>query len=219
MRLLTGLSILIAIAVGPGSVAFANCPASTEVLELWCTGVVVNSFQGDEPSLLGDYSCGEPSAPLVQPGPEHVYEFVPQSNGEAVFRLFNMDCDFDLYLLDDSCDTDAGCLAGTTQATTPTDGLSVQVMAGHSYFVVVEGFGFNGAGPGACSPGDGYVLELEVAPGTACPEDCADGTDNDLDGDIDCEDSDCLASPPCKSTGVPTSPESMGMLKARYGGR
>lgn len=44
---------------------------------------------------------------------------------------------------------------------------------------------------------ESYDLNVEVGPGTGCPEDCNDGLDNDLDGDIDCSDSDCGSEPVC----------------------
>src|SRR5207249_1620848 len=70
-----------------------------------------------------------------------------------------------------------------------------------TYYVVIEGYGFGTSSTyrGYCSgatDGD-YTLSFDVSAGTGCSEDCTDGVDNDYDGAVDCDDSDCAADPLC----------------------
>ena len=76
-----------------------------------------------------------------------------------------------MYVLDSTCDPDAGCAEGSTQASTTTDSVTFTCSAGDTYYVVVEGYGFGTPGyySGRCSGGsDGdYTLTFDVTAGTA----------------------------------------------------
>ncbi len=77
---------------------------------------------------------------------------------------------------DDTCGTGSGFAALTGGA----------VMSGNVYLIRISGFN------GAAEVG---TLDISCAPAAA--EICDDGLDNDVDGDIDCADADCVADPHC----------------------
>lgn len=52
---------------------------------------------------VGAYECGGPDD-WGQEGPEHVYEFTCQQDGIVDVQVTDLDCDLDIYILDDSCD-------------------------------------------------------------------------------------------------------------------
>src|SRR6185295_14632665 len=55
-------------------------------------------------------------------------------------------------------------------------------------YIVVERF----------AGGSGNTFDIHFTENTGgCPEDCNDGVDNDLDGDTDCADSQCIGDPVC----------------------
>ena len=71
------------------------------------------------------YTCGGPNVDLTQNGPDDVYEFTCQQDGDVTVSLSGMDCDLDLYVLDSTCDPMSGCEAGSTaRSRTPTTSCS-----------------------------------------------------------------------------------------------
>ena len=197
----------------------ATCPSTETVLsQLTCSSTVTGALDSSGISDLGGtcsgpgnqrecFECGSPYAPLTQTNIEDVYSFTCQADGDVTMDITGMDCDLDIYVLDDTCDPYRGCEEGSTQAGTSDDAITFTCQAGQTYYVVVEGYGFGVSSwsSGYCdaSLGDGgYTLSFDTSAGTGCPEDCLDGIDNDLDGDIDCDDSDCSAEPLCSSCDV-----------------
>jgi MYXO-CTERM domain-containing protein len=187
--------------------ARASCPASVTVEDvLTCSSSVTGQVAGSEASRLGGtaatsaYSCGTPYAPLAQTAGEDVYAFSCQANGDVTLEVTGMDCDLDIYVLEDSCDPYGGCHEGSTEASTTTDSVTFACFEGDTYYIVIEGYGYT-EDPfytGYCWPGEGnYTLSFDVSAGTGCPEDCYDGVDNDFDGYTDCDDSDCDAEEVC----------------------
>lgn len=201
--------LMLATVASPFGSAWAVCPASETVLsELTCSSTVTGHINYAARSDLGGatpstyYTCGTPYAPLDQTNPEDVYSFACQHSGEVTLRVSGLDCDLDMYVLDDTCNPNGrSCVAGSTAASYVNDSVTFTCSAGQTYYVVIEGYGFTAPVPiaGYCSgasEGD-YTLTFDVSAGTGCAEDCDDGVDNDLDGAIDCDDSDCAGDPVC----------------------
>jgi len=195
--------------------AWAACPAEITTRPLTCssniTGVVIAS---DESQLGGEceddacYTCGEPHANEPQLAPEAVYSFRCQNEGNVQMTVTDLPCDLDIYILDSTCDPSGGCLYGSTAPFSVDDGVEFSCTPGQDYYVVIEAYGTdhleNASGP--CTDdgtADGvvfdptYTLSFDVSESTGCAEDCDDGIDNDLDGNTDCSDSDCLAESTC----------------------
>ena len=207
MRAAAPLLLLAAVVPSVASAA-STCPASETVLsELTCSSSITGHLNYTDTSDLGGtartamYSCGR-YAPLPQTGMEDVYSFTCQSSGSVTLNITALDCDLDIYILDDTCDPFYGCVAASDELRTSSDSVTFTCAAGATYYVVIEGYGFTQSpayGTGYCSgasEGD-YQLSFDVSRGTGCSEDCDNGTDDDLDGDIDCADSDCADDPIC----------------------
>ncbi len=191
----------------PG-LARATCPTSEAILDtLTCSSTVSAVIGTSSRSTLGGrctrgdcYTCGSPYSPLEQSEYDDVYSFTCQATGTVTMNISGLDCDLDIYILDSTCDPYSGCETGSTEAGTLDDSVTFTCVAGDTYYVIIEGYGFSlsSGDSGYCSSGDGaYTLDFDTSAGTGCPEDCADGLDNDLDGDVDCADTDCLGDPVC----------------------
>jgi MYXO-CTERM domain-containing protein len=112
-------------------------------------------------------------------------------------EVTGLSCDIDIYVLDDTCDGSSGCLAGATNASTTTDSVTFSCVAGRTYYIVMEGYGFTPGAAGGCGSAGSYTFSFDVSASTGCPEDCDNGLDDDFDGDIDCYDSDCFGDIAC----------------------
>lgn len=120
-------------------------------------------------------------------------------------KITDLPCDLDMYVLDDSCDPNTGCLFGSTASYNVDDEVTFSCTSGQTYYIVIEAYGtyldYPASGP--CTDGDGlvyspnYTLFFDVSESTGCAENCADGIDNDIDSDTDCDDSDCWNEPLC----------------------
>ena len=212
------------------TLAQAACPSAEAILEdLTCSSAVTGRVSNSGTSDLGGtcagsdcYTCGDPYTDLEQTSAEDVYAFTCQTTGDVTLEISGLDCDLDMYILDDTCDPDgASCVEGSTQASTTTDSVTFTCSAGDTYYLVIEGYGFGAPGgySGRCAgANDGdYTLSFDVSAGTGCSEDCDNGLDDDLDGDVDCADSDCASDPVCGSCdndgdGVDSSASACGGL-------
>ncbi len=198
------------------SVAHAACPSEVTIQgELSCSSSFAGTVSASDDSLLGGtcedglcYTCGEPYANENQEAPEAVYTFTCQQSGTVTMLITDLTCDLDIYVLDDSCDPNAGCLMGSTAPYAADDSVEFACSPGETYYIVVEAYGTahleDASGP--CTDDGtatgtvydpGYTLSFDVSASTGCAEDCDDGLDNDLDGPIDCDDSDCLNEATC----------------------
>ncbi|MCO4745944.1 MAG: pre-peptidase C-terminal domain-containing protein [Proteobacteria bacterium] len=187
-----------ALAGGP-----TDCDA-VAIQALTCSSVISDTVSTTAPSHLdGVYTCGDPIEPLTQRGPDGIYSFECQADGDVTMNISGLDCDVDIYILDSTCDPDPGCVEGSTSPGVVDDDITFPCVAGDTYYVVIEGYGtqLNGGPPGSGACGNeadfSYTLSFDVSQGTGCPEDCVNGTDDDLDGDVDCDDSDCAGEPTC----------------------
>jgi hypothetical protein len=237
------------------SPAQATCPSDVEIqAELTCSSSYFGTVDHTADSLLGGecetdadgitsgdcYSCGEPHDYEQQIAPEAVYSFKCQQEGFVLMRITDLPCDLDIYVLDDTCDTDAGCQEGSTASYNVDDEVYFECALDKVYYIVVEAYGTShfdyASGPciegeticddGNDNDGDGlsdcedsdcasgpecggsnsyngvpysptYTLFFDVSESTGCPEDCDDGEDNDIDGSLDCLDTDCWEEPLC----------------------
>ena len=217
-KLLTGL---VGLGFGVRPAMASDCPSGEPILEeLTCSSTITGTMTGNDVSDLGGlcstddcYECGSPYKPLSQNGMEDVYSFTCQVSGTVDMDVTGMTCDFDMYILDNSCDPSNGCEAGSTWNKTTNDGLAFTCTEGETYYVVVEGYGYGAAGPGKCNGTEHYTLSFDVSASTGCNEDCDNGADDDLDGDVDCEDTDCASDPVCGCDA-----DSDGFDKASCGG-
>lgn len=214
-RLVTAAVSTIALFVHP-VYAWPECAGSNPV-PLYCSSDLTRSLEGSVLSQLGGtceasecYGCDG----LEQEGPEHVYSFTPQTTGDVMIVLETPACDLDLYVLDGICDPFSACVAAEASSDPGDVELTYTAVAGNQYFVVVEGSGFWRDTCGTASAS--YRIRLET--GGGCPEHCANGIDDDRDGDADCSDTDCL--PDCAVVSVPiipaSGPASWGQVKTIF---
>jgi MYXO-CTERM domain-containing protein len=208
------LSFLVALVGIPQ--AQAACPADVPIEgALSCSSNISGVILHDSPSQLGGecdvaecYTCGDPEPEEEQFGTEHVYTFHCQVEGEVSLVITDLPCDLDIYILDDSCDPNTGCLYGSTAPYAVDDGVSFTCSPGQNYYVVIEAYGTDhldvashpctddGTADGTLYDPN-YTLSFDVSASTGCAEDCDDGMDNDLDGDLDCADEDCMSDAIC----------------------
>jgi hypothetical protein len=141
-----------------------------------------------EGSYLTD-SCGSSSSSAV----DYSYLWEAPGSGCAVFDTSESTYDTVLRLYDEcsgselSCDDDGS--VGTRSE------LSYAVEAGEEYLVIVDGYSSFSTGS--------YVLDIAFSEGVDCNGGefaCDDGTDNDGDGDIDCDDADCASLQACNES-------------------
>ena len=146
----------------PG-VALAVCPADEPVVgELVCGDTVSGDFRADPYTLDWLYSCGAPYAGLEQAGPDHLYTYMCPEVGALTIAMTGATCDFDLYVLDDSCDPDTGCLAGNTDLVIDPVTLTVEcTFAGEMLNIIIEAYDI---GAGTCPDGS-YTLEFDLESG------------------------------------------------------
>lgn len=114
-------------------------------------------------------------------GPEYTYSFVQPYDGTFTASLAGLSVDLDLFVGDGAqpC-TGLNCV-GSGDSTVSWTGV-----AGELRTITVDGYqGVSGS----------YTFDLDCVP--AAEQDCADGADEDLDGDTDCDDSDCVGDQAC----------------------
>lgn len=210
------LCLTILAPVGDASAASGRCAALDVRGELTCSSVIRDEITGSTPNrLTGPYICPRT---LSQAGGEHVYTFVCQKNGRVKLLIDQLQCDLDIYVLGDTCDTVRDCKGESVAGSNTRDAVSFQCRMGETYFILVEGYGYQHR---ACKPGKGtYRLSFDVSDETGgCVENCRDGRDNDRDSLVDCDDPDCEdeeeCTPPLGDIGFDTS----GLPDHCYAGR
>jgi len=165
----------------------------------------------DGNDVTGSFSCGVPNGVAPQDGPDHVYTFVCPATGDVVFDWGGLDCDLDVFVVDDTCDPDGpGCLVGANDSGTTGATLQFTCIGGNTYYLLVEAWGYTvGAGVmGACNPNGlfgHYSVRVDTVASTACVEVCGDGLDNDVNHLWDCDDPACAADPTCDGVEICTN--------------
>ena len=105
-------------------IAHAQCPANLPVLqELSCSDVITTDLNLRKSSYLKNYSgeCG-----LTQSDAEDLYAFDCKKSGEISLLLHDLTCDLDIYVLDDSCKPNGGCIEQSIAASSAQDSISFQ---------------------------------------------------------------------------------------------
>ena len=141
---------------------------------------------GDSTNAVTTYSCN-PNDDYS--GPEYAYPFTAPYNGSLTVTLSEQEAKTDILVVEadgDAC-TGSACIGWGM------DEVTVDIVAGKKYFLVVDGFqGAQGS----------YHIQVSCVADTEV--DCTNGTDDDGDGLIDCEDSDCFGkSADCQAACVP----------------
>ncbi len=186
----------------------AQCPANLPVLqELSCSDVITTDLNLKKSSYLRNYSGKSGHrCTLNQPNAEELYAFDCKRSGEIKLLLHDLTCDLDIYVLDDSCKPNGGCIKQSIAANSDQDSIKFSCQEGERYYIVIEDF--------ACSGQSAhYQLSFDTRAGTGCEENCTDGVDNDLDGDVDCDDSFCYEQPECSK---PWGPKCAQKINGMY---
>ena len=182
--------------------ARAQCHWSAVYLPMSCSIHQVRLMNvGTASALLGGscptqcYTCGAPTGNETQTGPEEIFTFQCQMDGDVTLALRGQTCDFDFYVLGDTCNPSTGCLAGNTRRGSLDSELTFSCIVGHTYYVVVEAYGATAdASSDICSGGVWYTLDAVLGPTvTGCRENCHNNRDDDLNGLTDCQDPACRA--------------------------
>jgi len=120
------------------------------------------------------------------------YEFTPSSTGEHVIETcgsVNFDSDILVYLGTCAALVPIACNGDGTGCAGLTSSVTVTLNAGDPVLIRVGGWNGPAVGTG--------TLEISTVAPPPPPENCSNGVDDDLDGLIDCEDTDCVADPAC----------------------
>jgi len=158
-----------------------SCQAATcfPKWSLGCGTFDAWSTAGDGSSTnVSSYPCG----PTPAAGPEYTYAFVAPYDGKAVVQL-TADPLTQIVAVLESRGT--GCDATNCRGVS-TALQSFQIRSGHTYYIVVDGVD---------PEGKDYLISLDCKPGFESQ--CADEVDDDDDGAIDCDDTDCHGTPAC----------------------
>jgi hypothetical protein len=187
----------------PDSAVAQTCPLDGESTPVSCSTTVSATLSdlGEETSSLASYSCGTPSSGLTQSGVDHLYSFQCQSSGNVTIQYASFTCDFDIYVLNDTCSPSTGCLTGDT-GSDGSGSLTFACTAGLTYYLVVEARGAAEGGSDECLAGDSYQFAFDAGAGLGCTEDCDDGFDNDENFDTDCDDAACSSDAACVGFGL-----------------
>ncbi|MEC9476537.1 MAG: hypothetical protein VX764_05805 [Planctomycetota bacterium] len=119
------------------------------------------------------------------------YQFTAPTSGTAIIATCNtITFDSDLVAYTGTCGslTQVACNGDDPACTGFTSTMEVVVSAGTTYMIRLGGWATGEQGTGS--------LEITLA-GSPNPENCSNGTDDDGDGQIDCEDPDCDLDPNC----------------------
>tara|TARA_B100000029_G_scaffold36172_1_gene34054 strand:- start:1233 stop:1832 length:600 start_codon:yes stop_codon:yes gene_type:complete len=162
-------------------VADAICVVCNATESTLICGDVVTGSTITSTNSVTNYSCGNVSA-----GPERVYRLEPGSTQFVSLELTTntSGVDLDLVLLEDTgagCDEEE-CVVAAESTVLAGEELLFESAGVTAYFVVVEGKTVTDAGL--------YDFEVHCSAELG-GELCTNGLDDDSDGDIDCDDSDC----------------------------
>ena len=119
------------------------------------------------------------------------YQFTAPTSGTATVSTCDLiDFDSDLVVYEGACGalTQIACNGDATGCGGFTSTLDVGVTAGNSYYIRMGSWSIGTSGTG--------TLDI-ILGGAPTPENCTNGVDDDGDGLIDCEDSDCDLDPAC----------------------
>jgi hypothetical protein len=124
--------------------------------------------------------------------PQDVWEFTCTSDTTVTVTLAGLQCDVDLFLLPESCNT-VDAVDASRRFGTSDEEVTFDCSPGASYAFVVERID---AGTNPFATCNNFT-SLDYTLAVACPEICDNGVDDDGDGSADCADPDCQ---PCGET-------------------
>jgi hypothetical protein len=164
---------------GDGETAAGNCTAP---LDLACGDDLAGTTTGAR-AVMNGYSCGPWG--FSADGPENVYALRGTTENRVTVTMTPAaSTDLDLYVLPDVC-TPAACAAsGSSGLEGEAETVTFATTLGGTSYVVVEGY--------AGDSGD-YAISVRCAVGEVCDND----SDDNANGLIDCEDSQCWPDPVC----------------------
>ncbi len=134
--------------------------------------------------------CGNPLGPGWH-GPEVAWVFSPEDDSQVDITLTGLTADLDIMVLvqdPQGCDEN-DCEASGWNPPPQPEQMDWYAFSGVPYYIVIDGWN------GAVSD---FTMTITCTPSTET--DCSDGVDEDLDGDIDCADIDCLGNLACPET-------------------
>lgn len=232
----TSTLFVVAALLGAPMTAYANCQISPGTI-LGCDEARNDSVADDAWSSIinGLGSALGLADPQVYSGcgpridydePQDYFLFICQNGSpDTSITISNMNCDLDLFVLDDSCNSgsSSSCLDGSIRAGTNPDTVNFSCDDAETYFIAVERYD-RSATPGwlggSCTiyenfnyrittdcveicddfvdnDDDGLEDCLDQPECGPCVEDCDDGFDNDYDNKVDCDDEDCIDAAVC----------------------
>ena len=171
-----------------------DCSASVECVQagncnpigdLRCGDVITGANNMPGSTNQQDVYCG--FNPGGWSGPEVSWVFTPTYDGTVDITLTGLSADLDIQALvdDGGCDQD-DCEANGWNPPPQPESMDWYAFAGTPYYILIDGW------QGAVSN-----FTMTVTCTSSSESDCADGIDNDLDGDLDCADIDCLGDSDC----------------------
>jgi hypothetical protein len=109
-------------------------------VDLYCEAAAVGSNRGRQTAVSDYVACGG----RVDDGPEVPYRFVAPFTGQATATLTAGSGDLDLNLVgahgDGTCDPGGQCLAASALAGPAPESLTFALVAGETYYLMVDGF-------------------------------------------------------------------------------
>lgn len=117
--------------------------------------------------------------------PDAAYRFTPPTTGKYVFETVS-DFDDAITVTSDCAFAGGSVCFGVERAGTGGERIVVDLVADVPVFVIVDGW----SNSSASNSGD-FTLTARRATSANAELDCADGSDGDNDGDVDCADADC----------------------------
>ncbi len=150
-----------------------------------CGDVIVGSNDMPGSTDQQDVYCGY--NPGGWHGPEVSWIFTPDYDGQVEITLTGLTADLDIQALvdDGGCDQN-DCEANGWNPPPQPESMDWYAFAGEPYYILIDGW------QGAVS---NFTMTVSCTPSSE--SDCADGIDNDADGQLDCADIDCLGSAAC----------------------
>ena len=124
-------------------------------------------------------------------GPEHIYSLTPSADLNLIASLDTAgNFDGALIVLSENCWPELACSALDEQSGLTPESVQVPMIAGETYYIIVDGYSGSSMGE--------YTLSVSCGE----PEDCSDSVDNDEDGKTDCYDPDCAGDAACLAAEV-----------------
>ncbi|MBN2724564.1 MAG: trypsin-like serine protease [Deltaproteobacteria bacterium] len=161
--------------------------ACGNTITLGCGDSVSSSTATGAYTAYTSYNCLDG---WTEDGPERIYELLLNTGADVTITLSSGSTnDLDLLILEGNCDTNS-CATGSVEDAGVDEVLSFPYDGSSTLYAVVETFQ---------NAGD-FTLTVECDGGEV-QENCTNGTDDDGDNMVDCNDPDCSQHSNCTTTG------------------